>query len=76
MALYHQGELLRLDRLVRRRTPQEWWVLDFKSAARPERDAGLVDKMQRYRRAVEAAQPGAAVKAAFLTGQGRMVVIE
>jgi ATP-dependent helicase/nuclease subunit A len=34
--LFHQGELLRLDRLVRQRgtpaTPGAWWVLDFKTA--------------------------------------------
>jgi hypothetical protein len=30
--LSDQGQLLRLDRLVRRRDTGDWWVLDFKSA--------------------------------------------
>jgi ATP-dependent helicase/nuclease subunit A len=76
VALLHEGESLRLDRLVRRAGSGEWWVLDFKSASRPERDAALVEQMRRYRRAVQAANPGAAVKAALLTGSGRIVEIE
>ncbi|HPP97628.1 MAG TPA: 3'-5' exonuclease, partial [Ottowia sp.] len=43
--LVHQGQRLRIDRLVRRRAsatePEAWWVLDYKSAAHPERDAAL-----------------------------------
>lgn len=77
--LLHQGELLRLDRLVRRvdggAGAREWWVLDFKSASRPERDPAVLDKMRTYRDAVAQAHPGAAVKAAFLTGQGRLVEV-
>jgi ATP-dependent helicase/nuclease subunit A len=77
--LIHEGELLRLDRLVRRVDQvsglEEWWVLDFKSAARPEREGDLVQKMQRYRLAVANAYPGATVRAAFLTGQGRLVPV-
>jgi ATP-dependent helicase/nuclease subunit A len=73
--LHHQGELLRLDRLVRR-TSGEWWVLDYKSAARPEQQAGLIGQLQRYRDAVQAACPGAPVMAAFLTGRGKLVVLE
>ena len=73
--LHHDGELLRLDRLVRRRDSGEWWVLDFKSAARPERQPQLVEQMRRYREAVAAAYPGAAVRTAFLTAQGAMVVL-
>jgi ATP-dependent helicase/nuclease subunit A len=76
--LLHEGEMLRLDRLVRRadRTGAQWWVLDFKSASQPERDADLVAKMQQYRAAVANAYPGATVRAAFLTGQGKLVAIE
>nr|MBA3774626.1 PD-(D/E)XK nuclease family protein [Ramlibacter sp.] len=73
--LVYQGELLRLDRLVRRGGTGDWWVLDFKSASRPERDPDLLAQMQRYRLAVQAAHPGTAVQAAFLTGQGRLVVV-
>ena len=72
--LLHQGELLRLDRLVR--SAGQWWVLDFKSASRPEQDPALIAKMQLYRAAVANANPGAVVKAAFLTGQGKLVPVE
>jgi ATP-dependent helicase/nuclease subunit A len=78
--LLHEGELLRLDRLVRRRDPtngiHEWWVLDFKSASRPQQDASLVAKMQLYRAAVAKAYPQEKVWAAFLTGQGALVPVE
>jgi ATP-dependent helicase/nuclease subunit A len=74
--LLHEGQALRLDRLVRRTGSGEWWVLDFKSASRPERDAALLDKMRTYRQAVKAAYPQATVKAAFLTGQGRLVEVQ
>ncbi len=72
--LNHQGQSLRLDRLVRRRDTGVWWVLDYKSAPRPERHPGLLVQMQRYLAAVRAAYPGAPVQAAFLTGDGRLVV--
>nr|WP_242528925.1 UvrD-helicase domain-containing protein [Ramlibacter ginsenosidimutans] len=71
--LHAGGELLRLDRLVRRRDTGEWWVLDYKSAAAPERQPELRAQMQRYREAVAVAQGGAAVRCAFLTAQGRLV---
>jgi ATP-dependent helicase/nuclease subunit A len=69
------GELLRLDRLVRRRGSGEWWVLDYKSAAHPEEQPALVAQMRRYRDAVAAAHPGSTVRAAFLTAQGGLVPI-
>jgi ATP-dependent helicase/nuclease subunit A len=68
------GELLRLDRLVRRRDSGEWWVLDYKSATHPERRPELLEQMRRYRDAVATAYPGATVRSAFLTAQGAMVV--
>jgi len=75
--LIHQGQRLRIDRLVRRRAsgsePERWWVLDYKSAAHPERDPDLVAQLARYRAAVAAVYPGQAVRAAFLDGEGRMV---
>jgi ATP-dependent helicase/nuclease subunit A len=71
--LHAGGELLRLDRLVRRRDTGEWWVLDYKSASEPERQPALRAQMQRYRDAVAVAQDGAAVRCAFLTAHGRLV---
>ncbi len=73
--LLHEGGLLRMDRLVRRRDSGEWWVLDFKSASRPQEDPALRAQMRRYQLAVRAATPGAVVRAAFLTGQGRLVEV-
>jgi ATP-dependent helicase/nuclease subunit A len=78
--LVHQGQRLRLDRLVRRRAqagrPAAWWVLDYKSAARPESQPQLQAQLRQYRAAVRAMVRGEAVFAAFLTGDGRMVVVD
>lgn len=71
--LHVGGELLRLDRLVRRRDTGEWWVLDYKSAPAPERQPQLVAQMRRYRDAVAGAHGGAPVRCAFLTAEGRLV---
>ncbi|MGJ7524417.1 UvrD-helicase domain-containing protein [Variovorax sp. GB1P17] len=76
VTLVHEGETLRIDRLVRERASGAWWILDYKSAARPERDAALIAQMQRYRAAVQHAYPGATVRVAFLTGQGELVNLE
>ncbi len=73
--LHHEGELLRLDRLVRRSATGEWWVLDYKAAARPECQSELLDQLRRYRSAVQMACAGEPVRAAFLTGQGKLVVV-
>ncbi|MBU1530521.1 MAG: UvrD-helicase domain-containing protein [Gammaproteobacteria bacterium] len=76
VTLVHEGQTLRIDRLVRRKEDREWWVLDYKSAARPERDEALLAQMALYCRAVQDAWPGETVRAAFLTGQGELVVLE
>ena len=68
-----EGQLLRLDRLVRRRDSGEWWVLDHKSAERPEQQAQLLAHMGRYRRAVQTAQPGAVVRLAFINATGQLI---
>jgi len=73
VTLVHAGQALRIDRLVRERAQGCWWVLDYKSAARPERDAALIAQMQRYREAVQQIHPGETVRVAFLTGQGELV---
>ena len=74
--VWHEGELLRLDRLVRRRDSGEWWVLDFKSAERPEQQAGLREQMVRYRRALQVARPGHTVRLAFINAAGRLIELE
>jgi ATP-dependent helicase/nuclease subunit A len=75
VTLLHSGDTLRLDRLVRRRETGEWWVLDYKSTDRPEDQPALVAQLNRYREAVQNANPGAAVRVAFLTGEGRVVEV-
>ncbi|MBX3660189.1 MAG: UvrD-helicase domain-containing protein [Ramlibacter sp.] len=74
--LHHAGQAMRLDRLVRRRDTREWWVLDHKSQWRPELVAGLREKMNDYRAAVQAVYPQAVVRTAYLTAQGRLVNVE
>ena len=74
--LMAQGEALRLDRLVRRKETGEWWVLDYKSRAAPQQDPDLLAQLGRYRDAVQAIYPADAVRAAFLTGQGALIVID
>jgi ATP-dependent helicase/nuclease subunit A len=77
--LTHQGETFRLDRLVQRQDAPHaghWWVLDYKSAADPERQPGLVAKMQTYKAALLAIYPDQVVKAAFLTADGAVVMVD
>ncbi|MCH2242081.1 MAG: PD-(D/E)XK nuclease family protein, partial [Aquabacterium sp.] len=75
--IVHDGELLRLDRLVAVDTPagREWWVLDYKLAHRPQDEPELREQMERYRRAVQAMQPGATVRAVLIGGAGAAVVV-
>jgi ATP-dependent helicase/nuclease subunit A len=71
------GARLRLDRLVQRRArdgePVTWWVLDYKSAAHPEREGNLREQLGHYRLAIEQLYPGACVRAAFLSAEGRLL---
>ena len=71
--IWSEGQLLRLDRLVRRRDTGHWWVLDYKSAHRPEQQAGLREQMHAYRRALQHAQPGDVVRLAFINAMGRLI---
>jgi ATP-dependent helicase/nuclease subunit A len=73
--LFHQGALWRLDRLVRRRDSGEWWVLDYKSAARPERQPELLAQMQRYGAAMAKARPGEPVRLAFINARGQLIEV-
>jgi ATP-dependent helicase/nuclease subunit A len=69
--LIHEGRLMRLDRLVQRRDGV-WWVIDFKSHARPGERADLVAQLQGYARAVRALHAGEPVRAAFVTANGHL----
>ena len=76
--LTYQGDTLRLDRLVQRKDALHaghWWVLDYKSAAHPERRAELVSKMHTYKAALQAIYKKQVVKAAFLTAEGTVIEV-
>jgi ATP-dependent helicase/nuclease subunit A len=72
------GEPLRIDRLVLLDEGDErvWWVLDYKLQHAPERLAVYREQLLRYRSAVRAAQPGAPVRCAFVTGAGAVLEID
>ncbi|MCZ8254373.1 MAG: DNA helicase UvrD, partial [Polaromonas sp.] len=77
--LVYAGQALRLDRLVKRKDAGHeghWWVLDYKSAVAPQMQPALVAQLQSYRAAVQLIYPGEPVKAAFLTGQGTVVMVD
>jgi ATP-dependent helicase/nuclease subunit A len=74
--LVHGGELLRLDRVVRHQASQTWWVLDYKSASAPERQAALREQLGCYAEALRASTPNADVRAAFVTGDGIVIEID
>lgn len=72
------GEWLRIDRLVRlddAGTPV-WWVLDYKLQHAPEQLESYRAQLRRYREGVRLAQPGEAVRCAFITGAGAVVEID
>jgi len=70
-----QGVSLRIDRLVALRGPQgpTWWVLDYKLQHAPQAVEAYREQLAGYRDAVQALQPGEAVRAAFITGAGEVV---
>ena len=77
-SLLHEGQELRIDRLIRRRLPaggHEWWVLDYKSALRPEKQPSYHAQLARYRQALQAIHPGQTIRCALLAADGRMVEI-
>ena len=70
------GDVLRLDRLVARRLDSgahEWWVLDYKLQHQPQELPAYREQLSRYQRAVQALQPGEAVRAAFISGAGELI---
>jgi ATP-dependent helicase/nuclease subunit A len=75
VGLIHDGRTLRIDRLVAREAPsgREWWVLDYKIQHRPQDLPAYQAQMRHYVDAVSALQPGEVVRAAFITGEGRLV---
>lgn len=67
----------RIDRLVQRRAtasePASWWVLDYKLGLAPEAVEAYHEQLRAYVAAVQALQPGEPVRAALISGEGRVV---
>lgn len=68
----HEGQVLRLDRLVCRATPQgrEWWVIDHKSNVQPEAWPAYRQQVLRYMQAVSRLQVGEPVRGGLIGGDG------
>jgi len=64
----------RIDRLVQRRDGC-WWVLDYKLGLTPEAVEAYHEQLRGYVAAVQALQPGEPVKAALISGEGRVVFV-
>jgi len=75
VSLSDGGEVLRIDRLVLvdEGDGPVWWVLDYKLSHAPDELDAYRAQLLRYRAAVARAQPGDAVRCAFITGDGRVV---
>jgi ATP-dependent helicase/nuclease subunit A len=80
VGLVYHGRPLRIDRLVLRQGPGDiagqWWVLDYKSTIQPQLQPELREQLLTYRAAVEQAQPGQVVRAAFLTPIGSLIELQ
>ncbi len=78
VAVAVEGEVRRIDRLVHLEEGEGdvWWVLDYKLRHAPEALAPYREQLLGYRDAVRAAQPGDAVRCAFIAGDGRVVEID
>jgi ATP-dependent helicase/nuclease subunit A len=72
------GEALRIDRLVQLDGDDgpQWWVLDYKLQHAPQELPANREQLLRYRRAVQALQPGDVVRCAFVTGTGEVVTVD
>ncbi len=70
------GQVLRIDRLVcTAGDAPTWWVLDYKLVGTPQHNPAYREQLADYRRAVQALQPGEAVRAAFISGAGELIEV-
>ena len=74
--LVQDGQVMRIDRLIKVRETQMWWVIDFKSAREPEKSAALHAQLKAYQAAVVQmlGVPVSQVQTAFVTGDGRLAL--
>jgi ATP-dependent helicase/nuclease subunit A len=68
------GRWLRIDRLVKHKATQVWWIVDFKSAARPEQLQMLTAQLDRYATALGQSfnVPRDRIETRFATGNGSL----
>jgi ATP-dependent helicase/nuclease subunit A len=72
----HDGpDLLRIDRLLRQ-PDGTWWVLDYKLDTDPGAHPAHRQQLARYARLVQALLPGEPVRAAFVSGDGRLLPLD
>ena len=78
VAVNHEGQVLRIDRLVCRIDAgrKTWWVLDYKLHPAPDSDVGYRKQLSDYRQALLCLQPDDEVRCAFITGQGRLLELQ
>ncbi|MFG6415085.1 UvrD-helicase domain-containing protein [Roseateles sp. DC23W] len=74
VAINADGEDRRIDRLVQL-DDGVWWVLDYKLGATPEREPAYLEQMRSYVAAIQKLQPGELVRAALISGTGRLVLV-
>jgi len=74
VAINATGEDRRIDRLVQL-DDGVWWVLDYKLGATPEREPAYIEQMRSYVAAIQKLQPGEPVRAALISGTGRLVFV-
>jgi ATP-dependent exoDNAse (exonuclease V) beta subunit len=74
--LRHGKQWLRIDRLVRHTSTQQWWIIDFKSSQNPQNDSQLIAQLERYSAALmeHLAIDRLAVVCAFATPLGLIVL--
>lgn len=71
--LWHEGRLMRLDRLVAHREADgdlHWWAIDFKMHDNPLQVPAYVNQVAAYVKAVAAIEPQAKVSGAFINRKG------
>jgi len=76
--LWHQGQLLRLDRLVAKRGPHgalHWWVIDFKWHDNPLQVPAYVEQLVQYVQAVSALEPKCQISGAFINRRGEWLAL-
>lgn len=71
--ILHQGEVLRIDRLVQ--IDGHWWILDFKSALNPQKRRGKEYQKQLalYKEALSAIYPDMPIHTLLIGGSGETV---